>query len=210
VLLEQVTGLAGIRKCVDKEKGLTKDDVENALKRAQELCAQIPNSFMLNQFANPDNPKAHRETTAREIIKQTNGGSFQAFVTACGTGGTFTGVSTVLKEEYPDIKRFVVEPASSAVLSGCEPGFHNIQGIGEGFIPEVMDVGLADKIIKVSDDEAFATARLLWKCEGVLSGVSGGANVNAALKIGKDMQSGEIIVTIIPDTGLRYFSTELF
>jgi cysteine synthase len=208
-MMELLGAKVELVKCVDKDKGLTKDDVENALKRAQELCTQIPNSFMPNQFTNPDNPKAHRETTAKEIIAQTNNGQFQAFVAACGTGGTFTGISSVLKEKYPAIKRYVVEPSTSAVLSGCAPGFHNIQGIGEGFIPEVMNINLADELIQTSDQEAVTTARSLWK-EGVLSGLSGGANVAAALKIGQNMQPGETIVTIIPDTGLRYFSTELF
>lgn len=196
-------------KCKSKEKGLTKDDMEKVVATAERLNREIPNSFIPNQFENEDNIKAHIETTAAEILEQT-GGKLSAFVAACGTGGTFTGVAKRLKEKCPGIKNIVVEPSTSAVMSGCQPGYHNIQGIGEGFIPKVMHVDLADKIAKVSDEEAIETACCLWKQEGIMAGISSGANVFASLQAGKKMKEGDIIVTIIADTGLRYFSTKLF
>ena len=196
-------------ECCDTTKGVSKEDMEKVLDRVKELGQRIPDSFIPNQFENEDNPKAHAETTAKEILEQTNA-ELKAFVTACGTGGTFTGVARVLKEKYPHVKKVVVEPSGSAVLSGCEAGFHKIQGIGEGFIPDVMDVELADQVVRVSDDEATVTALRLWKEEGILAGLSSGANVFASLKIGRNMKEDDIIVTLIPDSGLRYFSTELF
>jgi len=196
-------------KCVDKNKGVTGEDINNVMKRAQELKQKISNSYMPNQFENIDNPQAHSDTTAIEIIAQTKG-HFDAFVAAAGTGGTFTGVAKILKEKYPTVKRVAVEPATSAVLSGGAPGFHRIEGIGEGFIPDVMDTTLMDSVIQVSDKEAIDTARLLWRKHGVMAGISGGANVFAALQLQKQMNPGNIIVTIIPDSGFRYFSTELF
>lgn len=195
--------------CDDISKGFTKEDVERTLERAREIVEQTPNAFMPNQFENPDNPKVHAETTAQEILDQT-GGKFNAFITACGTGGTFSGVAGILKKSYPHIKRIVVEPSGSAVISGCEAGFHKIQGIGEGFIPCTMNTELVDEIVQVNDKEAIETARRLAREEGILTGISGGANVFASLKIGKNMAAGDIIVTIIPDNVLRYFSTELF
>lgn len=193
----------------DIEKGVTKEDMERTLERAKKIVEETPNSFSPNQFKNLDNPKEHAEKTAMEILEQTNG-KFDAFVAACGTGGTFSGVTEVLKKKYPRIKRIVVEPAGSAVMSGCEAGYHKIQGIGEGFIPDVMNVELADQVVQVHDDEAIATARRLAKEEGILTGISGGANVFASLNVGKTMEKGSIIVTIIPDNAFRYFSTELF
>lgn len=193
----------------DIEKGVTKEDMERTLERAKKIVEETPNSFSPNQFKNFYNPKEHAETTAMEILEQTNG-KFDAFVAACGTGGTFSGVAEVLKKKYPRIKRIVVEPAGSAVMSGCEACYHKIQGIGEGFIPDVMNVELADQVVQVNDDEAIATARRLAKEEGILAGISGGANVFASLNVGKTMEKGSIIVTIIPDNAFRYFSTELF
>ncbi len=197
--------------CSEKDKGVSREDMENVVNRAKELSEELPNSFIPNQFDNEDNPRAHAETTALEILEQTKG-KLNAFVAACGTGGTFTGggVARVLKEDYPDVKRVVVEPSGSAVLSGLEPGFHKIQGIGEGFVPKVMCAELADEIVCVSDEEAYETARHLWREEGILAGPSSGANVFASMKVGKSMREGDLIVTLIPDTGLRYFSTELF
>lgn len=195
--------------CNDISKGFTKEDIERTLERAREIVEQTPNAFMPNQFKNPDNPKVHAETTAQEILDQTDG-KFNAFITACGTGGTFSGVAGILKKSYPHIKRIVVEPSESAVISGCEAGFHKIQGIGEGFIPCTMNTELVDEIVQVNDKEAIETARRLAREEGILTGISGGANVFASLKIGKNMATGDIIVTIIPDNVLRYFSTELF
>lgn len=208
-IVELFGGKVELVKCVNKKKGVTKEDMEGVVARAKELTERFPNSFMPNQFTNEDNPKAHAEYTANEILKQTKG-KFSAFVAACGTGGTFTGIARVLKEKRPEIKRVVVEPRGSAVISGCEPGHHKIQGIGEGFVPEVMDTELVDETIQVSDKEAIATTRRLWKEEGIMAGFSGGANVFASLKVGKDMNRGEVVVTIIPDNGSRYLSVKEF
>jgi cysteine synthase A len=190
-------------------KGFNKQDIEETLKRAKEIAEAIPGAFLPNQFENPDNPMVHAQTTAIEIIEQTEG-RLSAFVAACGTGGTFSGVAEVLKMRFPGVKRIVVEPAGSAVISGCEAGFHKIQGIGEGFVPMVMNLELVDQVIQVCDEDAIATARRLAREEGILTGFSGGANVFASLEIGKSLKEGQIIATIIPDNGLRYLSTELF
>jgi len=198
-----------IPSCEDAGKGFTKEDIERTLERAREIVEATPNSFMPNQFENPDNPRTHAETTALEILEQTEG-RFDAFVAACGTGGTFSGVARAIKGRYPQIRMVVVEPARAAVMSGCEAGFHKIQGIGEGFVPCTMDVDMADEIIQVDDDEALQTARRLARAEGILTGISGGANVFASLKLGKEMRTDGVIVTVIPDNALRYFSTELF
>ncbi|MDD2890043.1 MAG: cysteine synthase A [bacterium] len=195
-------------KCKDKKRGVSKEDMECVVSTAEKLHKQIKNSFIPNQFTNDDNPKAH-EITAKEILEQTNG-KLGAFVAACGSGGTFTGVARVLKRKNPKVKRVVVEPKSSAVISGCKSGFHKIQGIGEGFIPYNMDCKLATDIIKIDEDDAIAAAQRLWREEGIVAGISSGANVLAAFEIGKKMKKGDIVVTIIADTGLRYFSTELF
>jgi len=198
-----------IVKCVAKEKGVTKVDMVNVCERAKELARKIPNSFIPDQFCNPDNPVAHEETTAKEIIAQTKG-RFDAFVAACGTGGTFTGIARVFKKKYPKVINAVVEPSTSAVLSGEKEGFHKIQGIGEGFIPENMDLKVADRVLKVSDEEAVEMALRLWKEEGIMAGVSSGANVHASLQLGREMKKGSIIVTLIPDNGMRYLSTKEF
>ncbi len=195
--------------CGDPSKGFTKEDLEGTLERARQLVKEIPNSFMPNQFENPDNPFVHGETTAAEILEQT-GGKFDAYVAACGTGGTFTGVAEILKEKHPGIKRVVVEPASSAVIAGNPPGFHKIEGIGEGFIPKNMCTELADVVFPVEDDVAMDYARRLAREEGLLCGISSGANVFASLEIGKDMGEDSVIVTLIPDNAYRYFSTDLF
>ena len=209
MIMELFGAKVDVVECLEKEKGVHKEDMERVVSRAKELGEEIPNSFVPNQFDNEDNPKAHSETTVQEILEQTDG-KFNAFITACGTGGTFTGIARVLKEQYPEIKRIVVEPRGSAVLSGCEACFHKIQGIGEGFVPDVMSVELADEIVQVDDDEAIETTRRLWREEGIIAGISSGANVFASLQIGKAMKEGEVIVTLIPDCGFRYFSTELF
>ena len=198
-----------VPSCKSAEHGFTKEDIEKTLARAIEIVNETPNSYLPNQFENPDNPKMHAETTAMEILEQT-GGKFDVFVAASGTGGTFSGVAEVLKGKFPNIKRVVVEPDSSAVMSGGEPDFHKIQGIGEGFIPENMNMDLVDDIIRVDDQTAISTAQLLAKKEGVLCGFSGGANVFAALKVGQSLGEGSIVVTIIPDDASRYFSTEIF
>ncbi|HSW36864.1 MAG TPA: cysteine synthase A [Candidatus Saccharimonadales bacterium] len=185
-----------------------KEDIENTLKRAIEICEQTPNSFMPNQFDNPHNPDAHAETTAQEIIEQA-GSKLAAFVAACGTGGTFSGVARVLKAKHPKVKKIVVEPANSAVISGEAPGMHKIQGVGEGFVPNVMDCDLADEISKVSDEDAITMAKRLAHEEGIVAGFSGGANVVAALEAAKKLKKGDIVVTIIADNTLRYLSTDL-
>ena len=208
MLVEQLGGRVEVVKD-DGIDGVSKEDMEGVVRRARELVAKIPNSFMPDQFLNESNPSAHAETTAAEILEQTNG-RLNAFVAACGTGGTFTGIAQVLKAMRPEVRNIAVEPSGSAVLSGRASGHHKIQGIGEGFIPKVMRQDLADEIVAVSDEEAFATARRLWKEEGIMGGISSGANVYAALKIGATMKPGSVIVTIIVDSGLRYLSTELF
>jgi len=208
-LVQLYGGRAEVVPCICPEKGVTKDDMEKVVQRAEELTREIPNSFMPDQFKNEDNIIAHAETTAQEILVQT-GGNLKAFVAACGTGGTFSGVARVLKEKHPDVIRVVLEPAGSAVMSGCQPGHHKIQGIGEGFIPKVMEVPLAHRIMQVSDEDAICTAHRLWQEEGIMAGISSGANVHASLQLGKEMKEGDIIVTLIPDNGLRYLSTKDF
>jgi cysteine synthase len=208
MLVEQLGGRVEVVKD-DGIEGVSKEDMERVVRRAREIVAKIPNSFMPDQFVNESNPYAHAETTAGEILEQTNG-RLNAFVAACGTGGTFTGVAQVLKATRPEVRNVAVEPSGSAVLSGRASGHHKIQGIGEGFIPKVMRPDLADEIVAVSDDEAFAMARRLWKEEGIMGGISSGANVYAALKFGAGLKTGSVIVTIIADSGLRYLSTELF
>jgi cysteine synthase A len=208
-IMELLGAKIEIVTCIDKSRGVTGEDIANVMKRAKALKQEIPNSYMPNQFVNMDNPQAHRKTMAREIITQTQG-RFDAFVAAVGTGGTFSGVAEVLKKELPHIKCMAVEPATSAVLSGKAPGFHRIEGIGEGFIPDVMNTDLMDDVIQVTDEEAIKTTRLLWKKHGIMSGISGGANVAAAFKLQERLNPGNIIVTIIPDSGCRYFSTPLF
>ena len=198
-----------VPSCSDASLGFTKEDIENTLQRAIDIVEETPNSFLPNQFDNPDNPKMHADTTAREILQQT-GGNFDAFVAASGTGGTFSGVAEVLKNEHPEIKRIVVEPATAAVMSGGEPCAHNIQGIGEGFIPDNMNMELVDGIETVSDEAAIAMAKRLAKEEGILCGISSGGNVVAALEVGKTLKEGSTVVTIIPDNAFRYFSTEIF
>jgi cysteine synthase A len=209
ILIELFGGEVELINCVAKEKGVTKEDMECVVERAKELADEHPNSFIPDQFTNEDNPLAHAETTCTEILAQT-GGNFNTFVAAAGTGGTFTGIARVLKEKKPEIKTVVVEPSGSPVMSGCEPGHHKIQGIGEGFIPEVMKVGLADLILQVSDKDAINTARQLWREEGVTAGISGGANVFASLQLGADMNEGDVIVTIIADCGVKYLSSDEF
>ena len=186
------------------------EGMNGAVKKAEELAAKDPRIFIPQQFKNPANPAIHRQTTAREIWEDT-AGKVDILVSGVGTGGTFTGVAQVIKKKKPTFKAIAVEPADSAVLSGREPGSHKIQGIGAGFIPEVLDTQLIDEVIQVKNEEARETTRRLIKEEGILAGISSGAAVFAALKVAEREDSkGKLIVVILPDTGERYLSTDLF
>ncbi len=186
----------------------SKEDVEATLAKAEEL-ASLAGHFMPNQFANPANTLAHQMTTANEIWEATQG-QIEAFVAGVGTSGTAMGVSRGLKEKNEKVKIYLVEPASSAVISGECPGYHRIQGIGEGFVPDLLEQGNFDEIIKVTDIEAKATACRLARLEGLFGGYSAGANVFASIKVAREMESGKTVVTVIPDSGMKYLSTELF
>ena len=184
--------------------------MKGAIEKANELAAQIPGSFIPGQFTNPANPKAHFETTGPEIYEDTDG-DVDIFVAGVGTGGTVTGVGEYLKSRKPDVKVVAVEPASSAVLSTGKAGPHKIQGIGAGFVPEVLNTKIYNEIIPVTNEDAFATGRLVGHKEGVLVGISSGAAVWAAVQLAKRPENkGKTIVVLLPDTGDRYLSTPLF
>jgi len=186
------------------------EGMKGAIGRAQEIIDSETDSFMPNQFANPANPRVHRETTAEEIWRDTEG-QVDILISGVGTGGTITGVAQVIKPRKPSFKAIAVEPSDSPVLSGGEKGPHKIQGIGAGFIPEVLDQSLIDDVVTVTNDDAFDTARSAASLEGILCGISSGAAIKAALDVAARPESaGKIIVTIIPSTGERYISTELF
>ena len=183
------------------------EGMAGAVKKARELVATLPGAFMPHQFSNPANPRIHRQTTAQEILKATDG-EFDAFVAGVGTGGTVTGVGEVLKKRNPALAIFAVEPASSAVLSGKPAGPHRIQGIGAGFVPEVLDRSLINEVIPVDDMDAYQMARRLAREEGILAGISAGAAVWAALGVASRLGPGKTVVVMLPDTGERYLSLD--
>ena len=184
--------------------------MKGAIAKANELAEEIPNSFIPGQFVNPANPEAHRETTGPEIFEDTDG-EVDIFVAGVGTGGTVTGVGEYLKSKKPDVKVVAVEPKSSAVLSTGVAGAHKIQGIGAGFVPDVLNTKIYDEIIPVENEDAFETGKLVGKSEGVLVSISSGAAVKAAIELAKRPENeGKIIVALLPDTGDRYLSTPLF
>lgn len=184
--------------------------MKGAIAKANELAQEIPNSFIPGQFVNPANPKAHRETTGPEIYQDTDG-EVDIFVAGVGTGGTVTGVGEYLKSQKPSVKVVAVEPESSAVLSTGVAGAHKIQGIGAGFVPDVLNTDIYDEIITVSNEDAFETGKLIGKSEGVLVGISSGAALKAAIELAqREENEGKTIVVLFPDTGDRYLSTPLF
>ena len=189
----------------DGSKGMA-----GAIARADELAASIPGSMIAGQFSNPANPAAHYCSTGPEIYADTDG-AVDVFVAGVGTGGTVTGVGRYLKERKPSVKVVAVEPATSAVLSGGKAGAHGLQGIGAGFVPEVLDTGIYDEVIAVTDEDAYAAGRLLGKREGILAGISSGAALRAAIEVARRKESaGKTVVVLLPDTGDRYLSTLMF
>jgi len=184
--------------------------MRGAIDKANQILSELPNAFMPQQFMNPANPEVHRKTTAVELWDDTDG-KIDALVAGVGTGGTITGVAQVIKPKKPSFQAIAVEPTDSPVLSGGSPGKHKIQGIGAGFVPDVLDQKLVDEIITVTNDEAFAMARRLAKEEGILCGISSGANVHAAVKCASRPENqGKLVVAIIPSFGERYLNTDLF
>ena len=184
--------------------------MKGAIAKAEELAAEIPNSFIPGQFVNPSNPKAHRETTGPEIYNDTDG-NVDIFVAGVGTGGTITGVGEYLKSRNPNLQVVAVEPSDSPVLSGGNPGPHKLQGIGAGFVPEVLNTGVYDEVFPVTTEEAYAAGRLMGRREGVLVGISSGAALHAAIAVAQRPENeGKTIVVLLPDTGDRYLSTPMF
>jgi cysteine synthase A len=182
--------------------------MHGAIRRAEELLAEHPDWYMPQQFTNPANPEVHRRTTAVEILAQMP--RLDAFVAGVGTGGTITGVGEVLRVERPDVRIYAVEPAASPVLAGGEPGFHGIQGIGAGFVPTILNTRVYDEVLAVSDDESVALTRALARYEGLLVGISSGAACAAAIAVARRLGRGSVVLTVFPDTGERYLTTDLF
>ncbi|QDH21310.1 cysteine synthase A [Saccharibacillus brassicae] len=188
------------------------EGMNGAVRKAEELLAENPDYFMAEQFKNEANVKIHRETTGPEIVEAIHsiGGTLDAFVAGIGTGGTISGAGEVLRTNFPEVKIYAVEPAASPILAGGKPGPHKIQGIGANFVPDILNQKIYDEILHVENDEAFETARTVAKEEGILSGISSGAAVFAALKVAKELGKGKRIVVIIPSNGERYLSTPLY
>lgn len=188
------------------------EGMNGAVKKAEEILSENPDYFLADQFRNQANVKIHRETTGPEIVEaiESLDGKLDAFIAGIGTGGTISGAGEVLKERFPDIKIYAVEPASSPILAGGKPGPHKIQGLGANFIPEILNQDIYDEIIHIENDEAFEQARTVAKQEGILSGISSGAAVLAALRVAKKLGKGKRVVVIIPSNGERYLSTPLY
>ncbi|MDF2936557.1 MAG: cysteine synthase [Paenibacillaceae bacterium] len=188
------------------------EGMKGAIRKAEELAAENPNYFIPQQFKNPANVKVHRETTGPEIVEAIKGfdGKLDAFVAGIGTGGTITGTGEVLKQNFPGIKIIAVEPSASPVLSGGKPGPHKIQGIGAGFVPDILDTEIYDQIIPVDNDDAFETSRRVAKEEGILGGISSGAAIFAALQVAKQLGKGKRVIAVLPSNGERYLSTPLY
>ena len=184
--------------------------MKGAIAKAEELAAEIPDSFIPGQFVNPENSAAHRASTGPEIWNDTDG-EVDIFIAGVGTGGTLTGVGEYLKEQKPEVRIVALEPAGSPVLSEGTPGAHKIQGIGAGFVPEVLNTAIYDEIVTAKDEDAFAAAKLLARTEGFLVGISSGAALHGAIELAKrEENKGKVIVALLPDSGDRYYSTPLF
>lgn len=188
------------------------EGMKGAIKRAEDLAAENESYFIPQQFKNQANVKVHTETTGPEIVEAIKGhdGKLDAFIAGIGTGGTITGAGSVLRESFPDIKIYAIEPSASPVLSGGKPGPHKIQGIGAGFVPDILNTSIYDEIIAVDNEDAFETSRRVAKEEGILGGISSGAAIYAALKVAKQLGKGKRVVAIIPSNGERYLSTPLY
>ncbi|MFS1510824.1 cysteine synthase A [Chengkuizengella sp. SCS-71B] len=189
------------------------EGMKGAIKRAEEIQAENPNYFMPQQFNNQANVQIHVKTTGPEIVEaihSLDGGGLDAFISGIGTGGTITGAGQVLKENFPDVKIVAVEPAASPILSGGKPGPHKIQGIGAGFVPEILNTNIYDEVITVENEQAFETSREVAKAEGILGGISSGAAIYAALEVAKKLGKGKRVVAVVPSNGERYLSTPLY